>query len=114
MLILVFLAACKHPHEPDEFYDSSGASADKNMASVTVYLDNEGPSNRAMGKELAQMGCDYFEVVFLYGGTAVSGQWKIGERAAVYGVYRETRQCFRQPPQRPRFRHIIPENQTEL
>jgi len=91
MLILVFLAACKHPHEPDEFYDSSGASADKNMASVTVYLDNKGPSlNRAMGKELAQMGCDYFEVVFLYGGTAVSGQWKIGERAAVYGVYRET------------------------
>jgi len=36
------------------------------------------------------MGCDYFEVVFLYNGTAVSGQWKIGERAMINGVERTT------------------------
>jgi len=88
MLILVFLASCRpfNPEEPTE-----PAPADKEMTSVTVYLDGNGPpESRAMNKSLAEMGCDYFEVVFLYNGTAVSGQWKIGERAMINGVYRDT------------------------
>jgi len=99
ILILVFLATCK-PYEPEEEKntpDTERPAVNHGTGSVTVYLDGNGrAASRAMNKTFAEMGCDYFEVVFKYNKnnngeyeTAI-GQWKIGERAGVSGVWRET------------------------
>jgi len=98
ILILVFLATCK-PYEPDEADtpDAERPAVNQGTASVTIYLDGKGPAaSRAMNRTFSEMGCDYFEVVFKYNKnndgnyeTAI-GQWRIGERAGVSGVWRET------------------------
>jgi len=93
ILILVFLAACSPP-DPEEAAIPAGAS-DQNMTKITVYLDGYEPpeQSRAINKVIAMMSCDYFEVVFVGNdGTSTPvvarGQWRIGERAGVNGVYR--------------------------
>jgi len=97
-LILVFLFACSKPFDPDELDDTQDAAdSGENTASVTVYLDESGlgaraGASRAMNKAFAEMGCDYFEVVFVgnagSGAVSVMGQWRIGERAVVKDVPR--------------------------
>jgi len=91
ILILVFLSACKFLDPDDVNGMQTGDLTDQNIARVTVYLDdNEPAGSRAMNKEFAMMGCDYFEVFFLSGngGDLVKGQWRIGERARVKDVPR--------------------------
>jgi len=93
-LILVFLFACSKPFDPDELDDTQDdADSGQSTASVTVYLDENGlGASRAMNKAFAEMGCDYFEVVFVgnagSGAVSVMGQWRIGERAVVKDVPR--------------------------
>jgi len=98
ILILVFLATCK-PFEPGEANDTPDAerpAVNQGTASVTIHLDGNGrAASRAMNRTFSEMGCDYFEVVFKYNknnnGTyeTAIGQWRIGERAGVSGVWRD-------------------------
>jgi len=94
-LILILLAACSS--DSDEANDKQSghlpAPAAQSLTSVTVYLDGSGHSeSRAMNKDFAMMSCDYFEVVFLGNNNGVlvpaRGQWRIGDKAGVNGVYR--------------------------
>jgi len=95
ILFLVFLAACT-PDSDEGVIDTQAKTLPAgNLTSVTVYLDGNGPSeSRAMNKAYAEMGCDYFEVYFLYNDGSTNtihkarGQWRIGERAGVNGVFR--------------------------
>jgi len=94
VLILIFLAACNPPS--DEMNDKQAAAIPapvQNMVRVTVYLDSDGPAgSRAMNKDFAMMGCDYFEVVFVgnRNGTLIPamGQWRNGEKARVNDIHR--------------------------
>jgi hypothetical protein len=85
----VFLTTCGHNYNDTD----NPAGAIPNLTAITVYLADwdEPRQSRAMGLDLAKMGCDYFEVVFLHNNGAVArGQWKIGEKAVVNGVYKDT------------------------
>jgi len=94
ILFLVFLAACNTPFDKEnDKQDASLPAPAQNIAKITVYLDeNKPPESRAMNRDFAMMGCDYFEVVFVgnKGGTLVTrmGQWKYGDKAGVSDVYR--------------------------
>jgi len=93
ILFLVFFAACK-PNSDETDYAQTDTPPAYGSASVTVYLDGNGPAeSRAMTRVFAEMGCDYFEVYFIgnSGGTirTVSGQWRIGEKAGVSDVLRD-------------------------
>jgi len=94
ILILVFFAACDRPSDSDKDYTQDDTPPADGIASVTVYLDENGPpESRAMNRVFAEMSCDYFEVYFIGndGSTTrtVSGQWKIGDKAGVSDVLRD-------------------------
>jgi len=82
ILILFFLAACSSDSEEADNTQAVDPP-DENLTYITVYLDGYEPpaQSRAINKVFAQRSCDYFEVVFLYNGAAVSGQWKIGQNS---------------------------------
>lgn len=94
ILILIFLVTCTPSSDEADTLPPDLSTDGQGIASVTVYLDGNGPpASRAMSKALALMGCDYFEVVFVGNNgstplTTVIGQWKIGEKAGVNGVLR--------------------------
>jgi len=74
----------------DVVYSADGTS-------VTLYLDGEVPvtkQSRALTKELAQAGHNFFEVVFYYvnasGVQVARSSWSIGEKAGVSNVPRTT------------------------
>jgi len=81
--------------ENDETLGMTDVVYSKDGSSLTIYLDGVGvkqtAANRALTRDLAIMGHDYFEVVF-YDDTApastVRTSWEPGQAAAVKGVPR--------------------------
>ena len=86
---------------PDKYeptYTNTIYSADGK--SLTIYLDGKVPvseQNRALGKELAIAGHDYFEVAFWHprsvtslspNGTIARASWELREAAGISGVFR--------------------------
>jgi len=69
--------------------DSSG-----NLTGLTLYLEGNAPqtnSSRALTKDLAMAGSDFFEVVFVYNSATpqiARASWEIGESAGISNVYR--------------------------
>jgi len=89
ILVLVFLAACT-PDSEETDNTQPEYPPGQEITKITVYLDGYEPpaQSRAINKDFAKMGCDYFEVIFLYNNNTVMGQWRIGEKAGVNGVIR--------------------------
>jgi len=94
ILILAFLASCTPDSDEADINTQPAGSSDQNMTKITVYLDGYEPPahSRAINKPFAMMSCDYFEVVFVGNNNntfvTARGQWRIGEKAGVNGVYR--------------------------
>jgi hypothetical protein len=91
ILILVFLAMCSPESEEASNPIPAFPTPNPDISSVTVYLDDSEPEqSRAINREIALIGVDYFEAIFYHPntGTVARAQWRIGERAIINNVYR--------------------------
>jgi len=88
------LFTCK-PYDAEETgeiqYTNVVYTPDEN--SVTIYLEGQIPVPRSLNRDIARIGCDYFEVTFLYRSSAdeytvARGEWMVGKTASISGVYR--------------------------
>jgi len=100
LIILVCLFSCLFtckPYDAEEAekieYTNVVYSPDEN--SITIYLYGQVPVPRSLTPSIAKMGCDYFEVTFLYNPDGdpdnyiVSrGSWMAGKVASVSGITR--------------------------
>jgi len=98
-LLLIFLSfsfcTCFDPPEVIGEPAYTNVEYSEDGKSITIYLDGSAPvpANRALTKELAMLGHDFFEVVFYYndgGGSPIiaRGSWELGEPAGIMGVWR--------------------------
>jgi hypothetical protein len=94
--ILIFLLAACGIYAPLETEDLPDLDYYYDGNSFTVYLDGSAPvrQDRALNHELALMGHDFFEVVFLYRESATNNviaraSWERGQAAGISGVYRD-------------------------
>jgi hypothetical protein len=97
LIILICLAAClftckPHGGEGETEYEYTDVVYSEDGNSVTIYLEGRVYAPRALTTDIAKMGCDYFEVTFLYNdnGTkkVVRGEWSAGKMANVSGIER--------------------------
>jgi len=94
IIILACLVACNSPDElkNENYSDNDASAAPPDVNLVTVYLDDV-PAGRAINREIAVMGCDYFEVTFLSRSSAgvdtvIRGEWMAGKLAGVSDIPR--------------------------
>jgi hypothetical protein len=97
IIILICLVTCI-PFSPPELHEEieyTDVVYSEDGKSLTIYLDGQVPVSRSLNREFAMMGCDYFEVTFLYNPDdnpanfmVARGDWMIGRQAGINGVYR--------------------------
>jgi len=101
LIILTCLFSCLitcTPFESEEVeYEYTDVVYSQDGNSVTIYLDGQVPVPRTLTREIALMGCDYFEVTFLYqlaatptGTEVVRSSWMAGKSAGIIGLRRNT------------------------
>jgi len=91
--LLGCLFTCKTYEEEEIEYEYTNVIYSPDINSVTIYLDGQVPVPRSLNREIALMGCDYFEVTFMYQETDTTtkvarGEWMAGRMASVSGVER--------------------------
>jgi len=97
-MLTLAIVSCNDITDPDsELGRLTDVVYSKDGKSVTIYLDGAGvpqtAANRALSRDLAQKGYDFYEVVFTDGDATTPvvtrTSWEIGQPAAVRGVPRE-------------------------
>jgi len=96
VLVMLFVITCEEaPAEAAVEYTDVEYSQDG--SEITLYIDGVGvpvtPAQRAVNKDIAMMAYDYFEVIFVGGGTATTNTartaWELGESAGISNVPRD-------------------------
>ena len=96
MIPSLILLSCKDPYSSftENNFNGNNSPAGRSLDeySVTVYLDGQPPavSSRAMTKDLAVLGHDFFEIAFFHPdtNTIARAAWEKGHPANIIGVYR--------------------------
>jgi hypothetical protein len=94
VILALLLVTCigEPPGEDISGVEFTDVEYSRDGRNVTVYLDGVGvPVTREMrvlNLELAKMAHDFFEVVFVSGGTVARASWGIGQNAGISGVVR--------------------------
>jgi len=87
------LFTCKHFDGEEAEYEYTDVVYSEDGNSVTIYLDGQVSVPRSLNNGIAKMGCDYFEVTFMYNNSGTGyivarGEWWAGKMANISGIYR--------------------------